>query len=114
MRRVNFLGLLQDIVQELVHLGGLESVLGVKIPLSLITKVGMLVLIAIEAYFCLHLNRLSSILTRETEPPSFPWIGVYTDPLSKLVTLMSSAGVPAGVVAWLRGEDVGSPHPDNF
>jgi hypothetical protein len=93
--------LLEDLEQDIERASESFELFGVKIPLSLIAKVGLLVLVAIEGYFYLHLRRLTAIIQGTTPLPKFPWIGAYTDAVSMTASVASSALLPMAVVAWL-------------
>jgi hypothetical protein len=93
--------LLEDLQTDIDRASESFELFGVKIPLSLIAKLGLLVLIAIEAYFCLHLSRLTLLVKGPSSVPSFPWIGAYLDLISRTASLTSAALLPVAVVAWL-------------
>jgi hypothetical protein len=93
--------LLEDLQTDIDRASESFELFGVKIPLSLIAKLGLLVLVAIEGYFCLHLSRLTLLVKGPSSVPSFPWIGAYLDLASKSASLTSAALLPAVVVAWL-------------
>lgn len=93
--------LLEDIQQDLDRAAESFDMFGVKIPLSLIAKMGILVLIAIEAYLFLHLRKLSELLAKNDALPEFPWIGIYPDRISKSVFAVAVVIVPACIALWL-------------
>jgi hypothetical protein len=68
------------------------QLLGIEVPQSAISQWGLLVLIACLAYLLLHLRRARR-LWREPLPAS-PWIALYQDRLSRLVSLGSITLIP--------------------
>ncbi len=99
--------LIEDIQSDLERANDSFEVLGVKIPLALIAKVGILVIILIEIYFSLHLRRLRQIFLKADTLPAFPWIGIYSDIVSKSVFTIALIGIPASVVFLLIVESWG-------
>lgn len=93
--------LLEDVQHELERSSESFEVLGVKIPLSAIAKVGILVFAAIAAYLCLHLRRLGALLKQQRALPEFPWIGIYRERMAKVIFAITVVGLPIGVSALL-------------
>lgn len=93
--------LIEDIQREIERASESFEVFGVKIPMALIAKMGLLVILAIEAYLCLHMRRLSVLLKTVNSMPEFPWIGVYSDNVSKSIFATTLVGVPLAVSAML-------------
>jgi hypothetical protein len=71
------------------------SLLGLQINRDLIEVWGVLLMLCVHLYFCMHYRALVSRLPRGDET-LFPWIGLYRDLLSTLVFQISIA-LPFGV-----------------
>lgn len=66
------------------------SLLGMQIRRDLIEVWGVLLMLCVQLYFCMHYRALLRRLP-ENEELSFPWIGLYRDPVSTIAFLVSIA-----------------------
>lgn len=74
---------------------------GIKIPNEAISIWGPLTIVIIQLYFALH---LSSFLNGRNAPEMsviVPWIGLYNEPISFIVTFLSSSIFPVIVILYL-------------
>ncbi|MBO6519286.1 MAG: hypothetical protein JJ900_00235 [Rhodospirillales bacterium] len=76
------------------------TLLGVQLAQDLIEVWGILVLIGIQLYFCLHLSTYARLYSQGEEPSVFPWIGAYRDIVSRTIFSLSLA-LPVGVTGFL-------------
>jgi len=93
--------LLEDISAEIERASDTFEIMGVKIPLSLVAKLGILVLIGLEGYFALHLRRFRYVVSPNPGGLDFPWLGVYPDAASRVVFATVTVGLPVAVTALL-------------
>ena len=93
--------LLEDIAIDIEQSGKNFEVLGVKIPNSLIAKLGVVVLISIQIYFVLHIRMFINIPLTKDDMPTFPWIGIYSDKSSMCIFIISTVVVPLAIALWL-------------
>jgi hypothetical protein len=71
------------------------SVLGFAFPVAQLSQWGLLVLLAIQFYFWLHLHELAARLEPESEGWNVAWIGVYRTRVSTIATAFSCLVLPA-------------------
>jgi hypothetical protein len=67
---------------------------GAAIPGESLRKWGPVVLIAIQLYFLLHLRRYNRLFQSSGSSTRFAWIGIYEDPISRLVFGLSITALP--------------------
>jgi len=96
---------------ERERIGENFELLGVKLPLKLLNQWGIFLLLSIQIYLVLHLSAFCRLLTSADEVWSAPWVALYPEKLSRLVTLATTAVLPTSVVAILV---VGSASRSSF
>jgi hypothetical protein len=75
--------------------------LGLKVPLSQITRWGTLLLLAVQFYFWLHLHELNSKINASAPGRDVAWVGVYRSRAAAGAMLVSACLVPAIALAAL-------------
>lgn len=73
---------------------GSIEMFGISVPKDLLGTVGIAIVLVVHAYFLLHLRRFRRIVGTRWRELKLPWIGLYGDEVSRLVTLASSAVLP--------------------
>jgi hypothetical protein len=77
---------------------------GARIPLSTISAWGIIILVVMQLYFLANVSKLTTPCASPMDEREYPWIGVYTDSLSKTITLVSMGLVPVtAIVLVARG-----------
>ena len=74
---------------------------GTKIPSAELARWGALILLGLQLYFVLHLSTLHTRLSPTDKALNFPWIGLYPEEKSKIVTRVSSWIIPPATVIFL-------------
>jgi hypothetical protein len=76
------------------------EVSGLKLPLEVITRWGLVLVLGIQLYFWLDLR---NFLSRPIIPQSFnvPWLGFYQDGVSSIVFWISAIVLPVATVCLL-------------
>jgi hypothetical protein len=78
----------------------LEAV-GLKVPAALLTRWGIVVLLAVQFYFWLHLQEFNSKVEASSRGLDVAWIGVYRSKIALAAVLVSACVVPALAVGVL-------------
>jgi hypothetical protein len=76
------------------------EVSGLKLPLEVITRWGLVIIVGIQLYFWIDLRSFAGrpVTALELE---FPWLGFYQDRISRIVFLMSAVLLPVATVSLL-------------
>ncbi len=74
---------------------------GIKIPNEAISVWGPFVITMIQAYLFLHLSAFVGKYKELRENTDVPWIGIYSDPISIIVSILSSTLLPIMIVSFL-------------
>jgi hypothetical protein len=77
------------------------EVLGIKFPVEHQALWGIIALLALQLYLCLHLRELSPSLTPKDDGLNVAWIGLYPSLLSRAVTWTSILILPLVSIALL-------------
>lgn len=88
---------------ELARGGGDFEFLGAKFPAASIGSWGLVILVALEIYFWLHLSQLQKIASREQLKSTSGWVGAYNNRVAQGLTLASTVMFPCWV-AFAIGE----------
>jgi hypothetical protein len=75
--------------------------LGFKIPAADITKWGLLILLAVQFYFWLHLHEFNQKAEASSPGRDVAWIGVYKSRVAVGTVLLSACIIPAGALTIL-------------
>ena len=96
------LGTVQHIVRGLVNATS-ESfeAFGIKMPADTVIRFGILLILAVQLYFAIHLSELSTRLRADDPGWEVAWIGVYQHKLAKSVYFVSVLLLPVGAVVAL-------------
>jgi hypothetical protein len=86
---------------ELLRSGNVVEFLGLKIPESVISTWGPIILVNIQLYLWLHLRACRERLTLSDPALNVAWVGIYPDFWSRLTSLISISLLPIGVVLYI-------------
>jgi hypothetical protein len=86
---------------ELQRSGDRVEFLGLKFPERLISAWGLVIIVAIQLYFYLHLHTFRSRLTPKDPGLDLAWIGLYPDHFARVISLVSVSVLPLGVTSYL-------------
>jgi hypothetical protein len=86
---------------ELQRSGDRVEFLGLKFPERLISTWGLVIIVAIQLYFYLHLRTFLSRLTPRDLGLDLAWIGLYPDSFARVTSLFSVSVLPLGVISYL-------------
>ena len=75
--------------------------LGLKVPASELTRWGIILLLAAQFYFWLHLHEFNRKIARPSPGLDVAWIGVYRTRIAAMTVFMSSCILPVAAVATL-------------
>lgn len=83
------------------HFGKLRSeqgatieLLGAKVPLSALQTWGLLILVSVQLYFALHMERYLRVFAHKTRDDEYPWIGTYKSPPARAVFAITTSVIP--------------------
>jgi hypothetical protein len=78
---------------------------GASIPTRALQFWGGLIILCVQLYFYLHLCVLRSRMRRDDRAWEVPWIGVYLDWPSRVITVASGILLPTGVTLFLASSN---------
>lgn len=74
---------------------------GIKLPAEIVTRFGILLIVAVQLYFAIHLSELSGRLQPDDPGWEVAWIGVYRHKLARIMYFFSVFLLPLGAVVAL-------------
>ena len=86
---------------ELQRTGERIEFLGLRFPESFISTWGAVILFIIQLYFWLHLRTFYEYLASSESSIDVAWIGIYSDPISRFISLLSVSLLPVVIVGYL-------------
>ena len=75
---------------------------GVKFPSEVVGRWGVIVLLAVQLYFLMHLQEFALCLEPGDAAWNYPWIGTYPASLAKVVFVTSATILPLAAVLIVR------------
>jgi hypothetical protein len=90
------------LAQQLEKGGDVFEAFGLKVPVEKLTIWGVVIVLAVQLYLCLHLIELhSTIKSSDQGGCDVPWIGMYTSTASRIVFFVSIFVLPLVAVGLL-------------
>ena len=86
---------------ELQRTGERIEFLGLRFPERIISTWGAVILFIIQLYFWLHLRTFYEYLASSETSIDVAWIGIYSDPMSRFISLLSVSVLPFGIIVYL-------------